>query len=131
MDGFGGHAGAGEPGKGVGHLRPKPHSAAQCSPRYPLENVMKARKRISAPRLGRDLLRSSHPIALLAGAWTSKVLGKGSSCSFIQHTFEDEAVDRQLHFVTRTESCNQVSGAREFGESTPGAGSTLVGSKAR
>lgn len=66
---------------------------AQCSPLYPPGNGMKARKRISGPWVAEDLSRSSSPITLLAGAWTSKALGKGSSCSVTQHHFEDEAVD--------------------------------------
>lgn len=67
-------------------------ASAQCSPLYPPENVMKARKGISDPQIGSDLSRSC-PITLLTGAWTSKALGEGSSCSVTQRPFEDEAVD--------------------------------------
>ena len=85
---------------------------------------MKAPKRISDPWVVENLSRSSSPITLLAGAWTSKALGKGGSCSVAQHRVEHEAVDS----VTRTESCNQVSGAQGSVGSTHGAGtgSTLV-----
>ena len=55
--------------------------AAQCSPLYPAGNVMNAQRRISDPWVGGDLSSSPSPITLLAGAWTSKALGKGNSRS--------------------------------------------------
>lgn len=65
---------------------------AQFSPLYLWEDVRKMWKRISDPQVGKDLPRSSRPITLFAGAWTSKAFSKGSSCLLTQHPFEDETV---------------------------------------
>ena len=78
------------------------YAQARFGPLCLSEGLMEAQKRISDLWVRRDLSKSLCPIALLAGAWTSKSFGKASSCSLTQHPLKAKLAIATLCDLQRT-----------------------------